>query len=74
MGVILSASSCLSWLSKVLNKKESDLIEKSISHLKNVLVNNQTNNTTTIIAKSGIIEDKQLSLYNGNIISSKNNR
>ncbi len=58
---------------KFENKISNIFLHDDSNNLKNVLVNNQANNTTTIIAKSGIVEDKQLLLYNGNIISSKNN-
>ena len=58
---------------KFENKISNIFLHDDSNNLKNVLVNNQSSNTTTIIAKSGIVENKQLLLYNGNIISTKNN-
>ncbi len=58
---------------KFENKISNIFLHDDSNNLKNVLVSNQSNNTTTIIAKSGVVEDKALLLYNGNIISSKNN-
>ena len=58
---------------KFENKISNIFLHDESNNLKNVLISDQSTNTTTIIAKSGIVEDRRLLLYNGNIISSKNN-
>ena len=58
---------------KFENKISNIFLHDESNNLKNVLISDQSTNTTTIIAKSGLVEDRRLLLYNGNIISSKNN-
>ena len=58
---------------KFENKISNIFLHDDSNNLKNVLISDQSTNTTTIIAKSGLVEDRRLLLYNGNIISSKNN-
>ena len=41
--------------------------------LKNLTSNDRNTNTTTIIAKEGIVEEKKMVLFNGNIISTNKN-
>ena len=42
-------------------------------NLKNIVTNEDGNTSTTIIAKNGIVETKQLILFDGIIISTKDN-
>ena len=45
------------------------LIKDSGKNLKNLNINNDDNNDTVIIAKSGLLKDENLILYNGVIQS-----
>ena len=45
----------------------------SSDNLKNIVTNEDGNTSTTIIAKNGIVETKQLILFDGIIISTKDN-
>ena len=60
----------------VVDKKENNKIQNIFLHdksnnLKNLTSNAKNIDSTTIIAKSGIVEKRQLFLFNGQIISSK---
>ncbi len=59
----------------IVEKRVNNNIEKVFIHdksntLKNLTPNQNTNSSTTIVAQSGIIEEKKMILFNGQIISS----
>ena len=55
------------------NKIKNVFINDNTNILKNLTVNKSKNNSTTVIAKSGLINEKSMTLFNGQIISSKKN-
>jgi lipopolysaccharide export system permease protein len=62
----------------IVEKRVNNNIEKVFIHdrsntLKNLTPNQNTNSSTTIVARSGIIEEKKMILFNGQIISSNKN-
>ena len=62
----------------IVEKRINNNIEKVFIHdksntLKNLTPNQNTNSSTTIVARSGIIEEKKMILFNGQIISSNKN-
>ena len=59
--------------SKFENKISNIFLHDDSNNLNSIISNKEINTATTIIAKSGIVEEKQLILYNGSIITSKNN-
>ena len=58
---------------KLKNKIDNVFIHDNSNTLKNLTSNNEGNISTTIAARSGIVEEKEMVLFNGQIISSKNN-
>ena len=58
---------------KINNKISNIFLHDESNNLNNIISDKEGNITTTIIAKSGIVENKQLVLFNGNIISTRNN-
>ena len=56
---------------KIKNEIENVFIHDSSDILKNLTSNQKQNSSTTIVAKSGIVEEKKMILFNGQIISSK---
>ena len=56
---------------RLKNKIENVFIHDSSNVLKNLTSNKKDNASTTISAKSGLIEEKKMILFNGQIISSK---
>ena len=58
---------------KFENKITNIFLHDESNNLNSMLSNETSNSMTTIIAKNGIVESKQLILYDGSIISSKNN-
>ena len=58
---------------KINNKISNIFLHDESNNLNNIISDKGGNITTTIIAKSGIVENKQLVLFNGNIISTRNN-
>tara|TARA_B100001057_G_scaffold483343_1_gene559935 strand:+ start:976 stop:2103 length:1128 start_codon:yes stop_codon:yes gene_type:complete len=59
--------------SKFENKISNIFLHDDSNNLNSIISNKQIDSSTTIIAQSGIVEDKQLELYNGSIITSKSN-
>ena len=62
----------------IVEKRVNNNIEKVFIHdksntLKNLTPNQNTNSSTTIVARSGIIDEKKMILFNGQIISSNKN-
>ena len=62
----------------IVEKKFKNNIEKVFIHdnsntLKNLTSNQNENISTTIVSESGIVEEKKMVLFNGQIISSKKN-
>ena len=55
---------------KVNNEIKNIFLQDNANVLKNLSSSNVRNNSNTIIAKSGLVEDKKLVLFNGQIISS----
>ena len=55
---------------KVNNEIKNIFLQDNANVLKNLSSSNVRNNSNTIIAKSGLVEDKKLILFNGQIISS----
>ena len=55
---------------KINNEIQNVFIYDSSNTLKNLTSDNSKQSTTTIIAKEGIVEEKQLILFNGHIITS----
>lgn len=55
---------------KVGNKVKNIFLQDNANVLDNLSSNNTNNNSNTIIAKSGLVEQKKLILFNGQIISS----
>lgn len=58
---------------KIDNKIQNVFLYDSGNNLKNLSSNSSETNSTSIVAKSGIIEDKKILLFSGQIISSKKN-
>jgi len=58
---------------KLENKITNIFLHDESNNLNNIISNKESNSSTTIIAKDGIVESKKLILYNGSIITSKNN-
>ncbi len=56
---------------KIKNEIENVFIHDSSDILKNLTSNQKQNSSTTIVAKNGIVEEKKMILFNGQIISSK---
>ena len=56
---------------KLKNKIDNVFIHDNSNTLKNLTSNNKGNISTTIVARSGIVEEKKMVLFNGQIISSK---
>ena len=56
---------------KLKNKIDNVFIHDNSNTLKNLTSNNKGNISTTIAARSGIVEEKKMVLFNGQIISSK---
>ena len=59
-------------LKKINNQIENVFIHDTGNNLKNLSSNISENNSTSVLAKSGIVKSKNLILYDGQIISSKN--
>ena len=59
---------------KFKNEIENVFIHDSSSTLKNLTSNNEENISTTILSEKGIVEDKNLLLFNGQIISEQKNK
>jgi lipopolysaccharide export system permease protein len=55
---------------KIDNEIENIFLQDSANILKNISSNKVKNSSNTIIANSGLVEDKRLILFNGKIISS----
>ena len=55
---------------KINNEIKNIFLQDNANILKNLSSNNERNNSNTIIASSGLVEDKKLILFNGQIISS----
>ena len=55
---------------KIDNKVKNIFLQDNANVLDNLSSNNTNNNSNTIIAKSGLVEQKKLILFNGQIISS----
>ena len=58
---------------KINNQIKNIFIHDTGNNLKNLSPDSNTTSNNTVIAKSGIIEDKKILLINGQIISSKEN-
>ena len=58
---------------KYENKISNIFLHDESDNLKNIVTNEDGNTSTTIIAKNGIVETKQLILFDGIIISTKDN-
>tara|TARA_B100001939_G_C16914447_1_gene606227 strand:+ start:135 stop:1262 length:1128 start_codon:yes stop_codon:yes gene_type:complete len=58
---------------KYENKISNIFLHDESDNLKNIVTNEDGNTSTTIIAKNGIVEAKQLILFDGIIISTKDN-
>ena len=56
---------------KLKNKIENVFIHDNSNTLKNLTSNKKNNAATTISAKSGLVEEKKMILFNGQIITSK---
>ena len=56
---------------RLKNKIENVFIHDSSNILKNLTSNEKNNASTTISAKSGLVEEKKMILFNGQIITSK---
>ncbi len=56
---------------KFKNRIEKVFIYDNSNTLKNLTSNQKENTSTTIVAESGIVEEKKMILFNGQIISSK---
>ena len=59
--------------SKFENKISNIFLHDDSNNLKNIISNKEIKSSTTIIAKSGMVEERQLLLYDGSIITTKNN-
>ena len=59
---------------KIKNEIENVFIHDNSNTLKNLTSNDTGNTTTTILAEKGIVEEKNMLLLNGEIISSKKNQ
>lgn len=59
---------------KIKNEIENVFIHDNSNTLKNLTSNNTGNSATTILAEKGIVEEKNMLLINGEIISSKKNQ
>tara|TARA_B100000963_G_scaffold84265_1_gene71890 strand:- start:23652 stop:24767 length:1116 start_codon:yes stop_codon:yes gene_type:complete len=57
---------------KINNQLQNIFLHDTGNNFKNLSSNSSSNVTTTILADRGIIENKVMMLFNGNIISSKN--
>ena len=55
---------------KVNNEIKNIFLQDNANVLKNLSSNNLRSNSNTIIAKSGLVENKKLVLFNGQVISS----
>ncbi len=60
--------------SKFNNKLSNIFLHDESNNLNNIISSKEIKSATTIIAKSGLVENKQLTLFDGSIISSKNNQ
>ena len=58
---------------KINNEIQNIFLHDSGSNLKNLSANISNLNSTTIIARKGIVEERKMFLFNGQIISSKKN-
>ena len=58
---------------KINNEIQNIFLHDSGSNLKNLSANISNLNSTTIIAQKGIVEERKMFLFNGQIISSKKN-
>ena len=58
---------------KIDNEIQNIFLHDSGSNLKNLSANISNLNSTTIIARKGIVEERKMFLFNGQIISSKKN-
>lgn len=58
---------------KIDNKIQNVFLYDSGNNLRNLSSNSSETSTTSIIAKNGIIDEKKILLFNGQIISSKKN-
>ena len=58
---------------KIGNEIKNVFMYDKNNNLKNLSSNSQDTNSTTIIAREGLIDKKRMYLFNGQIISSKNN-
>ena len=58
---------------KFKNQIKNVFIHDSANTLKNLTSDNPDESTTTIVAKEGIVEEKKMILFNGNIISGGKN-
>jgi lipopolysaccharide export system permease protein len=59
---------------KINNEIENVFIHDNSNTLKNLTSNDTSDTTTTILAEKGIVEEKNMLLLNGEIISSKKNQ
>jgi lipopolysaccharide export system permease protein len=59
---------------KIKNEIENVFIHDNSNTLKNLTSNDTSDTTTTILAEKGIVEEKNMLLLNGEIISSKKNQ
>jgi len=57
---------------KIKNNIENVFIHDSSNTLKNLTTNEENNSSTTIFAKKGVVKEKKMILFNGQILSSKN--
>tara|TARA_X000000368_G_scaffold369280_1_gene317743 strand:- start:176 stop:1315 length:1140 start_codon:yes stop_codon:yes gene_type:complete len=58
---------------KIKNNIEKVFIHDSSNTLKNLTSDHQETSSTTIVAENGIVEEKKMILFNGQIISSRRN-
>ena len=59
---------------KVKNEIKNVFIHDSSNTLKNIVSNTMSGQSTTIVAKEGIVEEKTMLLFNGQIISTDKNK
>ena len=57
---------------KVQNQIENVFIHDSSNTLKNLTSDSNSNTTTTIVSERGLVEEKRMLLFNGQIMSTKN--
>ena len=60
--------------SKLNNQLSNIFLHDETNNLSNIISSKEPNTATTIIAKKGLVEKKQLILYDGSIITSKSNQ